>query len=131
MRGIVEETEYNDTYGRWRMYHALKLKYPNKDIFGERIVYRIMKDIGLSHWPNGITKADRKNKDLAKENARLKEENEVLAQANAFFAASRQKSTRTWEWGSSGKKTDSGALTLFLSYCFIIYNCISGIKDSY
>lgn len=65
MRAIVSEDEYNDTYGRSRMYQALLLKRPEGvRIPGERTVYRVMKEIGLSHRPkrkpNGITKADRK-----------------------------------------------------------------------
>ena len=63
MRCIVAEDECNDTYGRCRMYQALKLKYPDEKIPGERTVYRIMEEIGLSHRPkrkpNGITKANR------------------------------------------------------------------------
>lgn len=63
MRCIVAEDECNDTYGRCRMYQALKLKYPDEDIPGERTVYRIMEEAGLSHRPkrkpNGITKSDR------------------------------------------------------------------------
>ncbi len=47
MRGIVAGDECNDTYGRCRMYQALKLKYPDEDISGERTVYRIMEEIGL------------------------------------------------------------------------------------
>lgn len=73
MRGIVAEDECNDTYGRRRMYQALKLKYPDEDIPSERTIYRIMKKAGLSHRPNrkpnGITKADRnarKSEDLIK-----------------------------------------------------------------
>lgn len=73
MRSIVKEDECNDTYGRCRMYQALKLKYPTEDIPSERTVYRIMEEIGLSHKPNrkphGITKADknaRKSEDLLK-----------------------------------------------------------------
>lgn len=73
MRGIVKEDECNDTYGRCRMYQALKLKYPQEDIPGERTIYRIMEETGLSHKPNrkpnGITKADRgarKSEDLFK-----------------------------------------------------------------
>lgn len=67
MRKIKEEDECNDTYGRIRMYQALKLKNPkNIHIPSERTVYRIMKKIGLSHnpqrKPNGITKADRKTR---------------------------------------------------------------------
>lgn len=62
---IKEEDECNDTYGRIRMYQALMLKKPEGvDIPGERTVYRVMEEIGLSHRPkrkpNGITKADRK-----------------------------------------------------------------------
>ena len=73
IRSIVAEDECNDTYGRCRMYQALKLKYPNEDIPSERTIYRIMEEIGLSHRPkhkpNGITKADkkaRKSDDLLK-----------------------------------------------------------------
>ena len=73
IRGIVAEDECNDTYGRCRMYQALKLKYPDEDIPSERTVYRIMEKIGLIHRPNrkpnGITKADRnarKSEDLLK-----------------------------------------------------------------
>lgn len=74
MRAIVSEDECNDTYGRIRMYQALLLKQPERvHIPSERTVYRIMKEIGLSHHPdrkpNGITKADRearKSDDLLK-----------------------------------------------------------------
>ena len=73
MRTILSEDECNDTYGRCRMYEALKLKYPQDDIPSERTVYRIMDEIGISHRPNrkpnGITKADkhaRKSDDLLK-----------------------------------------------------------------
>ena len=63
MRGIVTEDECNDTCGRCRMYQALKPKYPDEDIPSERTVYRIMKEIRVSHRPNrkpnGITKVDR------------------------------------------------------------------------
>ena len=75
MREIVAEDECNDTYGRCRMYQALKLKYPEDDIPSERTVYRIMGELGLVHRPkrkpNGITKADRearKSEDLFKRN---------------------------------------------------------------
>ena len=65
MRAIASEDECNDTYGRIRMYQALLLKRPEGvRIPGERTVYRVMEEIGLSHRlkrkPNGITKADRK-----------------------------------------------------------------------
>ena len=74
MRVIASEDECNDTYGRIRMYQALLLKKPEGiRIPGERTVYRVMKEIGLSHRPkrkpNGITKADRearKSDDLLK-----------------------------------------------------------------
>lgn len=75
MREIVAEDECNDTYGRCRMYQALKLRYPEDDVPSERTVYRIMGEIGLVHRskrkPNGITKADRearKSEDLFKRN---------------------------------------------------------------
>lgn len=70
---IISEDEYNDTYGRGRMYAALKPKYPDENIPSERTVYRIMERIGAGHpkrrKPNGITKADRearKSDDLLK-----------------------------------------------------------------
>lgn len=73
MKDILAEDECNDTYGRKRMYAALKLKYPEENIPGERTVYRVMEQIGISHSPrrkpNGITKADReaqKSDDLLK-----------------------------------------------------------------
>ena len=74
MREIAAEDECNDTYGRIRMYQALLLKQPEGiHIPGERTVYRVMEEIGLSHRPkrrpNGITKADRearKSDDLLK-----------------------------------------------------------------
>ena len=61
MMQIVNEDECNDTYGRMRMYQALKLKHKDDDlnIPGERTVYRIMNEIRLTHKPrrkpNGIT----------------------------------------------------------------------------
>lgn len=70
---LLKEDECNDTYGRYRMWEALKLRYPDKPIPGERTVYRIMEEIGICHRPrrkpNGITKADkaaRKSDDLIK-----------------------------------------------------------------
>ena len=64
MQEINTEDTCNDTYGRIRMFQALQLKLPEGvPIPSERTVYRIMKEIGLSHRPkrrpNGITKADR------------------------------------------------------------------------
>ena len=74
MMEILAKDNCNDTYGRIRMYQAFMLKQPeNVDIPGERTVYRVMEDIGISHHPrrrpNGITKADRearKSEDLLK-----------------------------------------------------------------
>ena len=74
MLDICKEDECNDTYGRIRMYQALKLKQPDGvHIPSERTVYRVMEEIGLNHKPkrkpNGITKADkeaRKSDDLIK-----------------------------------------------------------------
>ena len=73
MYRILEEDLYNDTYGRYRMFEALKLRHENDDFYvpGERTIYRIMEVLGLTHRPkrnpNGITKADkeaRKSDDL-------------------------------------------------------------------
>ena len=73
MMEIIAEDEWNDTYGRERMHQALTLKYPDADIPSESTVYRVMRDIGITHKPNrkpnGITKADkeaRKSDDLLK-----------------------------------------------------------------
>ena len=50
MREINAADECNDTYGRIRMYQALQLKKPEGvDIPSERTVYRIMREIGLTH----------------------------------------------------------------------------------
>lgn len=76
MHKILDEDECNDTYGRCRMYQALKLRAPEGiHIPSERTVYRVMEAIGISHRPkrkpNGITKADRearKSDDLLKRN---------------------------------------------------------------
>lgn len=78
MFDIHTEDECNDTYGRIRMYQALKLKKPEGvAIPSERTVYRVMEEIGLSHRPrrkpNGITKVDRearKSDDLLKRDFR-------------------------------------------------------------
>lgn len=80
MYSILEEDLYNDTYGRYRMHEALKLKYANDADFklpGERTIYRIMDILNLSHRPKrkprGITKADkeaRKSDDLIKRDFR-------------------------------------------------------------
>ena len=73
-RAIASEDERNDTYGRIRTHQALPLKQPEGiRIPGERTVYRVMEETGLSHRskrkPDGITKADRgarKSDDLLK-----------------------------------------------------------------
>ena len=64
MTQIHAEDECNDTYGRIRIFQALKIRQPKGvRIPSERTVYRVMEAIGLSHRlhrkPNGITKADR------------------------------------------------------------------------
>lgn len=74
MMEILAEDEYNDTYGRDRMHKALLKKNPEGvEIPSERTVYRVMKEIGISHTPkrkpHGITKADKeaqKSDDLLK-----------------------------------------------------------------
>ena len=76
MLKIHNEDEYNDTYGRERMYMALTLKKEDgktDDIPCECTVRKVMAQIGLIHEPrrkpNGITKADRetrKSDDLLK-----------------------------------------------------------------
>jgi len=75
IREIIAEDKYNDIYGRRRVHEALKLKYPELNLPGERTVYRIMERIGAANCkrrkPNGITKADRevrKSEDLLKRN---------------------------------------------------------------
>ena len=76
MLDIYSEDEYNDSYGRIRMYQALCLRsHEGINIPSKRTVYRVMERIGLSHRPNhkphGITKADRrayKSEDLLKRN---------------------------------------------------------------
>lgn len=76
MQKILAEDLYNDTYGRIRMFEAIKLRHKNDPEFhipSQRTIYRIMKSLGLSHHPkrnpHGITKADkkaRKSDDLLK-----------------------------------------------------------------
>ena len=76
MLELLAEDECNDTYGRIRMYQALRLKQPQGvQIPSERTVYRIMEELGISHTPrrkpNGITRADketRKSDDLLRRN---------------------------------------------------------------
>ena len=64
IKEIIEEDEYNDTYGRIRIYQALKLKQPKGVIIPcEATVRKVMKENHLTvptrRKPNGITKADR------------------------------------------------------------------------
>ncbi len=77
MMKIHDEDEYNDCYGRGRMYMALMQKKEageiSIDIPCEGTVRKVMEQIGLIHKPrrkpNGITKADReamKSDDLLK-----------------------------------------------------------------
>lgn len=81
IREILAEYECNDTYGRIRMYQALLIKQPEGvHVPGERTVYRVMEELGISHRPkrkpNGITKADRearKSDDLLKRDFRSDE----------------------------------------------------------
>ena len=76
MLEILAEDECNDTYGRIRMYQALRLKQPQGvQIPSERTVYRIMEELGISHTPKrkpyGITRTDkeaRKSDDLLRRN---------------------------------------------------------------
>lgn len=78
MHAILDEDIYNDTYGRYRMHKALKLKHQcnsNFKIPSERTIYRIMDALNLSHRPkrnpHGITKADkeaRKSDDIIRRN---------------------------------------------------------------
>ena len=74
MKEIIAEDECNDTYGRERMYMALKLKAPEGvKIPCEGTVRKVMEELGIIHKhkrkANGITKADkeaRKSDDLIK-----------------------------------------------------------------
>ena len=64
IREIISEDEYNDTYGRIRMYQALKLRAPEGvHIPCRETVRKVMRANNLSvptrRRPNGITKADR------------------------------------------------------------------------
>lgn len=58
---IVAEDVCNDTYVRHQMYQALKIKYLDEDIPGER-TYRIMEEVGDCYKPNrkprGSTKTE-------------------------------------------------------------------------
>lgn len=70
---ILVIDEYNDKYGRKRMTEALKIEFPNEYIPSERVVYRVMKNMGIKHRPykglKCITIADKnakKSEDLLK-----------------------------------------------------------------
>ena len=63
MMEIIDEDECNDTYGRKRMYQALLLKHSEAEsIPSESTIYRVMREIGITHRPrrkpNSITKAE-------------------------------------------------------------------------
>ncbi|MBQ7498972.1 MAG: IS3 family transposase, partial [Selenomonas sp.] len=73
IREIIAEDDWNDSYGKKRIWEALLLKHPNDDLPSMTTIYRIMTKMGLTHKtrrkPNGITKADknaRKSDDLLK-----------------------------------------------------------------
>jgi len=64
IRRILKEDEYNDRYGRYRMYQALLQRAPEwLHIPSERTVYHIMQEMCIirkpKHKSNVITKADR------------------------------------------------------------------------
>ena len=70
---IIAEDDWNDSYGKKRIWEALLLKHPNDGLPSMTTIYRIMTKMGLTHKtrrkPNGITKADknaRKSDDLLK-----------------------------------------------------------------
>lgn len=67
MEEILLEDLCNDTYGRLRMYEALKLRHDEDSDFyipSESTIYKIMQKLQISHRPrrnpNGITVADKK-----------------------------------------------------------------------
>lgn len=75
IRSIVAEDEWNDTYGKKRIFEALLLRHPDGGIPSITTIYRILTKMGLIHKakkkPNGITKADknaRKSDDLLRRN---------------------------------------------------------------
>jgi len=78
IKEIIASDECNDTYGRIRMYQALRLRFgPDAKLPSERTIYRVMEAAGIRHTPkrkpNGITKADRearKSEDLLKRDFR-------------------------------------------------------------
>ena len=64
IKEIIEEDEYNDTYGRIRLYQALVLKRPEGvKIPCRETIRKVMRENNLKipkrRKPNGITKADR------------------------------------------------------------------------
>ena len=64
IKEIIEEDEYNDTYGRIRLYQALVLKRPEGvKIPCSETIRKVMRENNINipkkRKPNGITKADR------------------------------------------------------------------------
>lgn len=75
IRDIIAEDDWNDSYGKKRIWEALLLKHPDGDIPSITTIYRILTKMGMIHKakkkPNGITKADknaRKSDDLLRRN---------------------------------------------------------------
>lgn len=61
IREILKEDEYNDMYGRIRMYEALANKFPNEKIPCEHIINKIMQKAHINNHlrkPKGITERD-------------------------------------------------------------------------
>ena len=81
IKAILEEDEYNNTYGRERIHDALKLKGIK---VSQSTVYRICKKYGLSakkNSPKCLTKAEKeayKNDDLLKGDFAAEEPNKKL-----------------------------------------------------
>lgn len=75
IRDIIAEDDWNDNYGKKRIWEALLLKHPDGDIPSITTIYRILTKMGIirkaKKKPNGITKADknsRKSDDLLRRN---------------------------------------------------------------
>jgi transposase InsO family protein len=81
IKAIIEEDEYNDSYGRNRIHDALILRSIKTSI---STVYRICNKYGVSgkkNKPKGLTKADKeayKNDDLLKGDFNAEEPNKKL-----------------------------------------------------
>ena len=70
---IIKEDDWNDNYGKKRIWEALKLRHSDGNLPSITTIYRIISQMGIcrkkKHNPNGITKADkeaRKSDDLLK-----------------------------------------------------------------